>query len=50
MMKASIEMSQWQFSTDRMIEDYYVKLYRPQALPRAVTADPTGKQKKRAAS
>ncbi len=31
MMKASIEMSQWKFSTDRMIEDYYVKLYRPNA-------------------
>jgi starch phosphorylase len=43
MMKASIEMSQWKFSTDRMIEDYFVKLYRAQALPRAVTADPTGK-------
>ncbi len=28
MMKASIEMSQWQFSSDRMVEDYYRILYR----------------------
>ncbi len=28
MMLASIAMSQWQFSTDRMIEDYYRLLYR----------------------
>jgi glycogen phosphorylase len=28
MMRHAIEMSQWQFSTHRMIEDYYRKLYR----------------------
>lgn len=27
MMKASIEMSQWKFSSDRMVEDYYRILY-----------------------
>ena len=28
-MRASIEMSEWQFSSDRMIEDYVAKIYRP---------------------
>jgi starch phosphorylase len=28
MMRASIEMSQWRFSTHRMLEDYYLKMYR----------------------
>lgn len=28
MMRASIEMSQWRFSTSRMIEEYYTRLYR----------------------
>jgi starch phosphorylase len=28
MMRASIEMSQWRFSTYRMIEEYYTKLYK----------------------
>jgi starch phosphorylase len=28
MMRASIEMSQWRFSSDRMIEEYYTQLYR----------------------
>ncbi|MEZ4367060.1 MAG: alpha-glucan family phosphorylase [Kofleriaceae bacterium] len=27
MMRASIEMSSWQFSSDRMVEDYFAKLY-----------------------
>lgn len=27
MMRASIEMSQWQFSSERMIRDYYQKIY-----------------------
>lgn len=31
MMRASIEMSQWRFSSDRMLEEYYVRLYRPAA-------------------
>lgn len=31
MMRGSIEMSQWRFSSDRMIEDYYVRLYRADA-------------------
>jgi starch phosphorylase len=29
MMLASIEMSQWRFSSARMLEDYYRRLYRP---------------------
>jgi len=29
MMRAAIEMSQWQFSSYRMIEEYYTRLYRP---------------------
>ncbi len=28
-MRASIAMSQWRFSSDRMIEDYVAKVYRP---------------------
>jgi starch phosphorylase len=31
MMRASIEMSQWRFSSDRMIEEYYTLLYRDPA-------------------
>jgi glycogen phosphorylase len=27
MMKSSIEASQWRFSSDRMLEDYYLKMY-----------------------
>ena len=27
MMRASIAMSQWQFSSDRMVEDYFRLLY-----------------------
>ncbi|MEO6776196.1 MAG: alpha-glucan family phosphorylase [Kofleriaceae bacterium] len=30
-MRASIAMSQWRFSSDRMIEDYLAKVYRPRA-------------------
>jgi starch phosphorylase len=29
MMKASIAMSQWRFSSDRMIEDYFRRMYAP---------------------
>ncbi len=29
-MRASIAMSQWAFSSDRMVEDYFKYLYRPQ--------------------
>ena len=29
MMNASIAMSQWRFSSDRMLEDYYRRMYRP---------------------
>jgi len=35
MMRASIEMSQWGFSTHRMVRDYFYNLYRA-ALPGAV--------------
>ncbi|CAN5679730.1 alpha-glucan family phosphorylase [soil metagenome] len=28
-MRASIAMSQWRFSSDRMVEDYLAKIYRP---------------------
>lgn len=28
-MRASIEMSQWQFSSDRMVEEYFARLYAP---------------------
>ena len=28
-MRASIAMSQWRFSSDRMIEDYVTKVYGP---------------------
>jgi glycogen phosphorylase len=31
MMRASIEMSQWRFSSYRMLEDYYAKVYRRRA-------------------
>ena len=30
MMRASISMSQWAFSADRMVEDYYRLLYKPE--------------------
>jgi len=30
-MRASIAMSQWRFSSDRMIEDYIAKVYTPPA-------------------
>jgi glycogen phosphorylase len=30
MMRASIEMSQWRFSSHRMIEEYYTRMYRKQ--------------------
>lgn len=29
MMRASIEMSQWQFSSDRMLKEYYKRMYAP---------------------
>ena len=29
-MRASIKMSHWQFSADRMLEDYYEKMYKKQ--------------------
>jgi starch phosphorylase len=38
MMRASIEMSQWRFSSDRMIEDYYRHMYRPAQAILAATA------------
>jgi starch phosphorylase len=31
MMRASIEMSQWRFSSDRMVRDYFEQLYQPGA-------------------
>jgi starch phosphorylase len=42
MMRASIEMAQWKFSADRMIEDYYLHIYREGAvhLPRNLSAPP----------
>jgi starch phosphorylase len=49
MMKASIEMAQWKFSTDRMIEDYYVKLYREQQA-RASTVPPVARAEPKKAS
>jgi starch phosphorylase len=33
MMRASIEMAQWRFSSDRMLEEYYTQLYREPAPP-----------------
>jgi starch phosphorylase len=30
-MRASIAMSQWRFASDRMVEDYVAKVYRPQS-------------------
>jgi starch phosphorylase len=36
MMKASVAMSAWQFSTDRMLEDYVAKLYTRETLLRSV--------------
>lgn len=39
MMRASIEMSQWRFSSDRMIEEYYERIYRrAERLSRAVAS------------
>jgi starch phosphorylase len=35
MMRASIEMSQWRFSSDRMIEDYYRRVYPRTAVLRS---------------
>ncbi|MCA9673759.1 MAG: alpha-glucan family phosphorylase [Kofleriaceae bacterium] len=29
MMKASIAMSQWRFSSDRMVQEYFARMYRP---------------------
>ncbi|AKU89718.1 alpha-glucan family phosphorylase [Vulgatibacter incomptus] len=37
MMRASIEMSRWRFSSDRMLEEYYEKLYSPKKRLRAVS-------------
>jgi glycogen phosphorylase len=36
MMRASIEMSQWRFSSHRMIEEYYTRMYRRPAAAAAV--------------
>jgi starch phosphorylase len=36
MMKASIEASQWRFSSDRMLEDYYLKMYAHSAVEPAL--------------
>jgi starch phosphorylase len=33
MMRSSIESSQWRFSSDRMIEDYYARVYAPSGAP-----------------
>ncbi|MSP17752.1 MAG: alpha-glucan family phosphorylase [Myxococcales bacterium] len=35
MMQASIAMSQWRFSSDRMVEEYYERIYRRAPLVRA---------------
>jgi starch phosphorylase len=37
MMRASIEMSQWPFSSHRMVQEYYETLYAPRALERRAT-------------
>ncbi len=37
MMRASIDMARWQFSSQRMVLEYYNKMYRKEALPEQVT-------------
>ena len=46
MMRAAIEMAQWRFSSDRMIEEYYVKLYRPGAAARAGAGAGSGPERR----